>query len=81
MVQQKEREQKMMDKSPHEEGEFKQKDELLNNGHATENRSNKTADQHNDKDILDKSRCLLLTYIFSSHALVPIFFFFFPLGK
>lgn len=56
MVEKKEREQKMMDKSPHEEGEFKQKDELLNNGHATENRSNKTADQHNDKDILDKSR-------------------------
>ncbi|KAE9464027.1 hypothetical protein C3L33_04136, partial [Rhododendron williamsianum] len=32
MVQQKEREQKMMDKSSHEEGEFQQKDERLNNG-------------------------------------------------
>ncbi|KAI8574494.1 hypothetical protein RHMOL_Rhmol01G0358500 [Rhododendron molle] len=56
MVQQKEREQKMIDKSSHEEGEFQQKDERLNNGHATENKADKSANQHDDTDILKKAR-------------------------
>ncbi|XP_058209207.1 peptidyl-prolyl cis-trans isomerase CYP63 isoform X2 [Rhododendron vialii] len=56
MVQQKERKQKMMDKSSHEEGEFQQKDKRLNNGHATENKADKSANQHDNTDILKKSR-------------------------
>lgn len=73
MVLQKEREQRMMEKSSHEEGEFQQKDERLNNGHTTENKADKSANQHDDTDILKKSRFLLLAYISSSHALVPLF--------
>lgn len=68
LVQQQEREQKM-DKTSHEEGAFQQKDERLNNGHATKNKADKSANQH----ILKKSRFLLLAYISSSHALVPLF--------
>ncbi|KAK9282173.1 hypothetical protein L1049_005085 [Liquidambar formosana] len=45
------------DNSSHEEGEFLQKkDELLNNGHGTESKSDKTANRHPYSDNSSKSR-------------------------
>lgn len=56
---QKDHELKMSeDDSSHEEGEFSQKNELLNNGHGTEAKSEKTAKQHPLSDDSGKSRSL-----------------------
>lgn len=58
---QKDHELKMSeDDSSHEEGEFSQKNELLNNGHGTEAKSEKTAKQHPLSDDSGKSRSVLL---------------------
>ncbi|XP_057474588.1 peptidyl-prolyl cis-trans isomerase CYP63-like isoform X2 [Actinidia eriantha] len=53
--QQKDREQKEEDNSSHHEGEYLQKNEL-NNGHTSEKKSDKTANQHHYSDNLNKSR-------------------------
>ncbi|GFY98825.1 cyclophilin-like peptidyl-prolyl cis-trans isomerase family protein [Actinidia rufa] len=44
------------DSSSHHEGEYSQKNELLNNGHTSEKKSDKTANQHHYSDNLNKSR-------------------------
>lgn len=50
------------DGSSHEEGEFSQKNELLNNGHGTEAKSEKNAKQHLLSNETGKSRLVLLAY-------------------
>ena len=55
------------DSSSHREGEYSQKNELLNNGHTSEKKSDKTANQHHYSDNLNKSRFLLLAIITYAH--------------
>ena len=64
--QQKDCEQKEEGNSSHHEGEYLQKNEL-NNGHTSEKKSDKTANQHHYSDNLNKSRFLLLAVITYAH--------------
>jgi peptidyl-prolyl isomerase G (cyclophilin G) len=61
VAQQKDLMKTVEDNLSHEEGELSPKNELLNNGHGKEARSNKHANQHSYSDDSSKSRFFLMT--------------------